>query len=68
MSSEVSRCSAADIPGSQRSIGPPGRPSNTMMSHGPLRVRAGNEKYSPIPGMMLKPTAENSGRGSIPWT
>jgi hypothetical protein len=43
---------------SQQSIGPPGMPSKTMISHGPEVVRAGKTKYSPTPGTMLKQTAE----------
>ena len=52
----------------QQSIGPSGTPSNTMISHGPVVVSAGNTKYSPTPGQRLKQTAEYSGRGVIPVT
>ncbi len=53
---------------SQQSIGPPGMPSKTMISQGPLVVRAGKTKYSPTSGIRLKQTAECSGRGVIPVT
>ena len=52
----------------QQSIGPPGMPSNTMMSQAPLLVSAGKTKYSPTVGMRLKLTAEWSGRGVMPCT
>lgn len=42
----------------QQSIGPPGMPSNTMMSQGPFTVSAGKTKYSPTVGIRLKLTAE----------
>ena len=53
---------------SQQSIGPPGMPSNTMISHGPVVVSDGKTKYSPTPGMRLKQTAECCGRGVSPLT
>ena len=53
---------------SQQSIGPPGTPSKTMISHGPVVVSAGKTKYSPTPGIRLKQTAENSGPGVMPVT
>ena len=34
-----------------------------MISHGPLRVRAGKTKYSPTPGIRLNATAVNFSRG-----
>ncbi|MCY1382410.1 hypothetical protein D9M69_704320 [compost metagenome] len=62
------RCSCGVFTSSQQSIGPPGTPSNTMISHGPLVVSAGNTKYSPTPGMRLKLTAEKDSRGRMPFT
>ena len=37
-------------------MGPPGMPSNTMISHGPVVVKAGKTKYSPTVGAILKAT------------
>lgn len=65
---DLARCSAGVVTSPQVSIGPPGTPSNTMISHSPLVVSAGNTKYSPTPGIRLKQTAANSGRGVIPVT
>ncbi len=62
------RCSCGVETSPQQSIGPPGTPSKTMISQGPLVVRAGKTKYSPTVGIRLKQTAENSGRGVIPVT
>ncbi|SLJ82440.1 Uncharacterised protein [Mycobacteroides abscessus subsp. abscessus] len=53
---------------SKQSIGPPGTPSMTMISQGPVVVSAGNTKYSPMPGIMLNDTAENGSRGVMPRT
>ena len=52
----------------QQSIGPPGMPSKTMISHGPVVVRAGKTKYSPTSGAMLKDTRVNGSYGVIPVT
>lgn len=54
----LARCSAGVRTSAQQSMGPPGTPSNTMISHGPDRVSAGKTKYSPTPGTRLKQTAE----------
>ena len=53
-----SRCCAGVLTSPQQSIGPPGMPSNTMISHGPVVVSDGNTKYSPTVGIKLKDTAE----------
>ena len=65
---DFARCSSGVVTSPQQSIGPPGTPSKTMISHGPVVVSAGKTKYSPTPGTRLKQTAENSGRGVIPVT
>src|ERR1700746_3341215 len=65
---DFARCSAGDFTPPQQSIGPPGTPSNTMISQWPLVVSAGKTKYSPTPGIKLKETAVNGLRGSIPFT
>ena len=65
---DFARCSAGVETSLQQSIGPPGTPSKTMISQGPPVVSAGKTKYSPTPGIRLKQTAENSGRGVIPVT
>src|ERR1700693_4588754 len=49
----------------QQSIGPPGTPSNTMISQGPVVVRAGKTKYSPTPGTRLNDTAVKGFLGTI---
>jgi len=64
----LARCSAGVRTSAQQSIGPPGTPSNTMISQGPVMVSAGKTKYSPTPGIRLKQTAECSGRGVRPVT
>ncbi len=62
------RCCSGERASAQRSIGPPGMPSNTMISQGPDSVRAGKTKYSPMPGIRLKQTRENGVRGVMPFT
>src|SRR5262249_26978502 len=62
------RCASRDLTSRQQSIGPPGTPSYTMISQGPLVVSAGKTKYSPTPGMMLKQTAEYPDLGESPRT
>ncbi|KLR58666.1 hypothetical protein OX89_05840 [Diaphorobacter sp. J5-51] len=62
------RCSFGEAMLRQQSIGPPGRPSNTMMSHGPVVVSPGKTKYSPTPGITLNDTREWSGVPRIPDT
>src|SRR6266478_5635771 len=64
----LARCSSELFTSFQQSIGPPGTPSNTMISHTPVVVSAGKTKYSPTPGIRLKDTAENGVRGSIFFT
>src|SRR5580700_7848354 len=61
----LTKCSSGVFTSFQQSIGPPGTPSNTMISHGPVVVSAGNTKYSPTPGTRLKDTAVNGLRGII---
>ena len=63
-----SRCCSGVFTSPQQSMGPPGTPSNTMISQGPVVVSAGNTKYSPTPGTRLKDTAENGSRGFMPVT
>jgi hypothetical protein len=65
---EVSRCCCGVVTSPQQSIGPPGMPSKTMISHGPVVVSAGKTKYSPTVGITLKQTAENSGLGVMAIT
>src|ERR1700722_19071308 len=65
---DFSRCLSGDVTSPQQSIGPPGTPSSTMISHGPVVVSDGKTKYSPTPGMRLKATAECCGRGVSPLT
>ena len=65
---DFSRCSCGVVTSPKQSIGPPGMPSNTMISHSPVVVSAGKTKYSPTVGMRLNATAEYSGRGVIPVT
>ncbi len=55
---DFARCSSCVVTSPQQSIGPPGMPSKTMISHGPEVVSAGKTKYSPTVGMRLKQTAE----------
>ena len=62
------RCSCGVFTSSQQSIGPPGTPSNTMISHGPVVVSAGNTKYSPTPGTRLKHTRVQGWAGFMPFT
>src|SRR5207253_2793862 len=59
------RCSAGVFTFDQQSIGPPGTPSNTIISHAPLVVSAGKTKYSPTFGIRLKHTAAYASRGRI---
>lgn len=63
-----SRCCSGVFTSPQQSIGPPGMPSNTMISHGPVVVSEGKTKYSPTVGIRLKETAENGLRGVMPVT
>ena len=63
---DFAKCSAGVVTSPQQSIGPPGMPSKTMISHAPVVVSAGKTKYSPTVGIRLKQTAECSGRGVIP--
>src|SRR5260370_260497 len=53
----LARCSSGVRTSLQQSIGPPGTPSNTMISQGPVVVSAGKTKYSPTPGTRLNDTA-----------
>src|SRR6266852_6181172 len=62
------RCCDGFLTSPQQSIGPPGTPSNTMISQGPVVVRAGNTKYSPTPGIRLNATAVKGLRGTMPLT
>ena len=62
------RCSRGVVTSAQQSIGPPGTPSNTMMSQGPVVVSAGNTKYSPTPGIRLKLTRAYGSAGFMPFT
>ncbi|MDT4873718.1 hypothetical protein FQZ97_1089770 [compost metagenome] len=62
------RCSCGVFTSDQQSIGPPGTPSNTMISQGPVVVSAGNTKYSPTPGIRLKHTRAYGNAGFIPFT
>src|SRR5258708_27221500 len=59
------RCSSGVFTSPQQSIGPPGTPSNSMISQGPVVVRAGQVKYSPTPGRRLNETAGKDFRGTI---
>src|SRR5947208_3279301 len=59
------RCPAGVSTCDQPSIGPPGTPSNTIISQGPLVVSAGKTKYSPTFGIRLKHTAAYGSRGRI---
>src|SRR6266478_6220386 len=61
----LARCSSGVFTSFQQSIGPPGTPSNTMISQEPVVVRAGKTKYSPTPGTRLNDTAEKGFRGTI---
>src|SRR5947209_8179412 len=65
---DFARCSSGVVTSPQQSIGPPGTPSKTMISHSPVVVSAGKTKYSPTVGIRLKQTAEKSGRGVMPVT
>src|SRR5437016_7427983 len=62
------RCCSGVFTSFQQSIGPPGTPSKTMISHGPVVVSAGNTKYSPTPGIKLNDTAVNGFRGTMFFT
>src|SRR6266581_3199394 len=61
----LARCSSGVLTLFQQSIGPPGTPSKTMISHPPVVVSAGNTKYSPTSGTKLKDTAVNGVRGTM---
>ncbi len=65
---DFARCSAGVVTSPQQSMGPPGTPSKTMISQGPVVVSAGKTKYSPTVGTRLKQTADYSARGVIPAT
>src|SRR5438046_9887131 len=60
----LARCSSEVFTSFQQSIGPPGTPSNTMISHTPVVVSAGKTKYSPTPGTRLNDTAVKGSRGT----
>src|SRR5256884_9836573 len=53
----LAKCSSGVLTSFQQSMGPPGTPSNTMISQGPVVVRAGHTKYSPTPGTRMHDTA-----------
>src|SRR5215813_1524941 len=59
------KCSCGVFTWFQQSMGPPGTPSKTMISHAPVVVNAGNTKYSPTPGTKLNDTAVKGARGSM---
>ncbi len=59
------RCCPGVLTSPQQSIGPPGTPSNTIISHGPDVVSAGNTKYSPTPGIRLNATAVKGFLGTV---
>src|ERR1700730_14255935 len=61
----LAKCSSGVLTSFQQSMGPPGTPSNTIISHGPVVVSAGNTKYSPTPGTRLNDTAVKGLCGSI---
>src|SRR5713101_4626137 len=61
----LARCSSGVFTSFQQSMGPPGTPSNTMISQGPVVVSAGNTKYSPTPGTRLNDTAVKGLRGTM---
>src|SRR6516164_11841207 len=61
----LAKCSSGVLISFQQSMGPPGTPSNTIISHGPVVVSAGNTKYSPTPGTKLNDTAVKGWRGTI---
>src|SRR2546426_6126295 len=63
----LARCSS-ELFTFQQSIGPPGTPSNTMISHTPVVVSAGKTKYSPTPGTRLNDTAVKGLRGTMFFT
>src|ERR1700745_291212 len=64
----LAKCSSGVFTSFQQSIGPPGTPSNTMISQGPVTVSAGKTKYSPTPGTRLNDTAVKGLRGTIFFT
>src|SRR3954471_9124509 len=61
----LAKCSCGVFTSFQQSIGPPGTPSKTIISHAPVVVNAGKTKYSPTPGTRLKDTAVKGARGSM---
>src|SRR5205085_8812043 len=61
----IAKCCSGVFPSLQQSMGPPGTPSKTVISHGPVMVRAGNTKYSPTPGIKLNDTAVMGVRGTM---
>src|SRR5437588_8279998 len=64
----LARCCSGVFTSCQQSIGPPGTPSKTMISHEPVVVSAGKTKYSPTPGTKLNDTAVNGFRGTMFFT
>src|SRR5437588_10147350 len=64
----LAKCSSGVFTSFQQSIGPPGTPSNTMISHTPVVVSAGKTKYSPTPGTRLNDTAVKGLRGTMFFT
>ena len=59
--SDMARCSSAVLTESQQSMGPPGRPSKTIIWHGPSVLSPGKVKNSPTPGTMFILMLEASG-------
>src|SRR3989441_3980243 len=64
----LARCSSGVFTSFQQSIGPPGTPSNTMISQVPVVVSAGKTKYSPTPGTRLNETAVKGLLGTMFFT
>src|SRR5712692_7693806 len=62
----LARCFSGVLTSFQQSIGPPGTPSNTMISQVPVAVSAGKTKYSPTPGTRLNETAVKGLRSHLP--